>query len=548
MMPRNILTAFCYSVSSALLLGQGQAGSFNPSKPPVDSWPTYHGDYSGRHFSNLKEINTANVKGLSLAWIYRLNSSTQGTAAGGVVSSGAGVNSRASTIKAIPLAVNGVLYFSTPANAFAVDARTGLEIWHYAWPGRGSIGNRGMGIYGNWLYLETPDNNIVSLDAKTGKERWHKPLAPDKATNFSTSAPLVIRNHVIIGVGGDSGKNRTWLESRDPETGELQWKWIVIPSKGEPGFDTWPNEEAASHGAGAPWQPPTYDPDLNLLYVTTGNPAPNLNGKGREGDNLYTCSVVAMNPDTGKMAWYYQFSPHDTHDWDSTEVPVLIDGVIDGKPRKLLATSSRNGYYFLLDRTNGKSIAIKPFIETANGYEGIDSKGVLIPNKDNEPSLGGSLVSPDTDGATNYPAPTFDPNTGLFYINATASFSIYYLSPDKEDPTGFGRGSEYHTGLYDSQLRAVDYRTGKVKWVHSYQEIAGFWSSTYPGMLSTEGGLLFTGDPSGNFVAFDAKTGKSLWHAPLGVTVSNTPETFMMDGKQYVIVASGENLYAFYLQ
>jgi alcohol dehydrogenase (cytochrome c) len=244
---------------------------------------------------------------------------------------------------------------------------------------------------------------------------------------------------------------------------------------------------------------------------------------------------------------YYQFSPHDTHDWDSTQVPVLIDGTINGQPRKLLAQANRNGYYFLLDRTNGKSLVVKPFIPTANGYKGLDARGVLIPDPAKEPSVGGTLVYPDSDGAANYPAPSFDPDTGLFYFNATNAASIFYVMRDAADPSGFGRGSEHHTGLFDSSLLALDYRTGEVRWQHKYAE-TGFWSSTYPGMLSTAGGLLFTGDPSGNFVAWDARTGKSLWHVPVGATISNTPITFMLDGHQYVIVASKDSLYAFYLQ
>jgi alcohol dehydrogenase (cytochrome c) len=547
----GVLGSLCIFLLTAALFGKSPTSVSELSKPAVNAWATYHGDFSGRHFSTLKQIDTTNVKGLSLAWIYRVNTSTEGAIVSGTPlppgtpRRGGGWGA---TIKSVPLAVDGVLYFSTPGNAYAVDARTGKEIWHYVWQGRGAIGNRGMGMYNDWLYLETPDNNIVSIEAKTGKERWHKPLAPDRAANFSTSAPVVIRNHVILGVGGDSGRNATWVESRDPDTGELQWRWYVTPSKGEPGLDTWPNEHASSLGGGGPWQPITYDPELNLIYVTTGNPTPSYNGLGREGINLYTCSVVALNPDSGKMAWYYQFSPHDTHDWDSTETPVLIDDVVDGKPRKLLATAQRNGFYFLLDRITGKNIVVKQFLPLANGYKGVDANGVLIPEKDKEPSLGGVLIAPTSDGATNYPAPSYDPNTGLFYFNATAAHSIFYLPPDATQPTGFGRGIEYHGGLYASELQAIDYKTGAVKWKHEYPQIVGFPNSTFPGMLSTEGGILFAGDPSGNFIAYDATTGKSLWHAPLGSLISNNPETFMMDGKQYVIVGSGENLFAFYLQ
>jgi acido-empty-quinoprotein group A len=536
------------------------------SKPATTSWPTYHGDYSGRHNSPLRQITPANVKGLTLAWFYKLPTGTQGATMGGASlaplgagggagapgaggpGGGGGGGQRAATIKSIPLQRDGVLYFTTTNNAYAVDALSGTERWHYIWQGLSAIGNRGVGMLGRTLFFETGDNHLVSLDAASGKEHWNKPLAPPDAINYSTSAPIIIRNHVIVGIGGDTQPDAAWLEARDPDTGEVQWRWSVTPKANEPGIETWPNPKAAAVGAGAPWQPPTYDPELNLLYVTTGNPTPSYNGHAREGDDLYTCSIAALNLDTGKMAWYYQISPHDTHDWDSTQTPVLIDASYEGAPRKMVAIASRNGYYFLLDRTNGKLLATKPFIPTANAYKGLGPNKQLIPNKDLEPSTGGSLVSPDSDGASNYPAPAYSPSTGLFYVNATTAFSIFYLFPDKRDPTGFGRGSEYHTGLFNSSLLALDYATGNIKWEHKYSEAAGFWSSTYPGVLSTDSGLLFSGDPSGNFAAFDQKTGKSLWHAALGTTVSNTPETYELEGKQYVVVASGDTLFAFSLQ
>ena len=551
--------ALCLAAAAAV--AQNKSDENSATAPATDSWPTYHGDFSGRHYSTLRQITPANVHGLSLAWIYRASSATQGAVLGGAALAPAAARAggpggggppggapRAATIKSIPLQKDGVLYFTTTNNVYAIDAVSGLERWHYSFQGRSAIGNRGVGMKGNSLFFETADNHIVSLDATTGKERWSKSLAEADATNFSTAAPVIIRNHVILGVGGDSGPNSTWVEARDPETGDLQWKWNVTPKAGEPGVETWPSPAASAAGAGAPWQPVTYDPQLNLIYVTTGNPTPTYNGKSREGDNLYTCSVVALNPDTGKLAWYYQTSPHDTHDWDSTQTPVLIDAAYAGHPRKMLAIAARNGYYFLLDRTNGKMLTATPFIATANAYKGLGPNGQLMPNKDLEPSPGGSLVSPDSDGATNYPAPSFAPNTGLFYVNATTSYSIYYLFPDKRDPTGFGRGTEHHTGLFDSSLLALDYSTGKVKWEHKFPEANGFWSSTYPGVLSTETGLLFTGNPSGDFVAFDSRGGKILWHAQLGTTISNTPETYEWNGRQYVLVASGDGLFAFYLQ
>jgi acido-empty-quinoprotein group A len=552
------------TMAGAGLLAQGGPG-LDPNiaqAPPTDAWPTYHGDYSGRHFSPLKQVTTANVKGLSLAWVFRTTASTQdavigrpagaaATPAPAAAGGGQGFGPQAgaapgATIKAIPIMFGGRLYLSTPNHVYAVDARTGAMTWHYVWQGRNAIGNRGVGMFGNWLFVATPDNGVVSLEAETGRERWNRKLVGETAVNFSTSAPVVIRNHVIVGVGGDGGGSQSFVEALDPETGASQWKWYTTPHRGEPGIETWPNAEASEHSAGGPWQPPTYDPVLNLLYVTTGQPTPTYNGKSREGANLYTCSVVALNPDTGKMAWYYQFSPHDTHDWDATQNPILIDGVIDGQARKLLAVTNRNGYFFLLDRTTGKSLVVTPFA-MSNSYLGVDS-GSLVPNPAKEGAPGGTLVFPDSDGAANYPSPSFSPETGLFYANATDAGSIFYLPKDASDPTGYGRGSEWHVGLFSSRLMAIDYRTGKVRWQQAYPELAGFWSSTHPGVLTTAGGLLFSGDPSGNFIAFDAATGKPLWHAALGASLSNTPQTFTLDGRQYVVVAAGDTLFGFALQ
>jgi len=505
---------------------------------PIDTWPTYHGDYSGRHYSSLKQINSTNVKSLSLAWINRANLGPAGAIIGGE-----GTEEYAGgSIKAIPLMVNGILYYSTPDNAFAVDARTGRELWHYFWKTKGGIhiGNRGMGMFDNWLYFETPDNYLVSLDAATGKERWHKLIADVKQEYFSTPAPLIIRNHVIVGMGGDSLDVPGWLESRDPETGEIQWKWNVTPRPGEPGSETWPDAYSMEHGGGMPWQPPTYDPELNLLYVPTGNPNPVMAGQSRNGDNLWTASIVALSPDTGKMAWYFQCSPHDTHDWDATQVPILFDGVMNGTQHKLLAQVSRNGFFFVLDRTNGRNLLSKPYLESANWYKGIDAKGQPIRDAEKDPQVAGVLVSPGSSGATNWPAPTFNPDTGLIYVGTSQSYSMFYLTDTDAHPQGYG-AAERGAGTAGNFLRAIDYKTGNVVWKRSTTVGA-------QGLLSTAGNLLFGSDGAGNFIAYDPKTGKPLWHASLPVNPSNAPETYMLDGRQYVVVGAGDSLYAFYLQ
>ena len=545
------------SLAAGLLPSALLAQGLDPAlltKPPVDAWPTHHGDYSGRRYSTLKEINARTVKSLALAWVYRANTSQGGAIIGGegpeAPTPGGGMAAFGGlSIKSTPLLVNGVLYFSAPDHVWAVDARTGREIWHYFWRTRGGIhiGNRGVGMYGNWLYFLTPDNYFVSLDATTGKERWHHEIASIKREYFSTAAPIIVRNHVILGVGGDSLDVPGYLESRDPETGEVQWRWYTTPRAGEPGSETWPDEYSAAHGGGMPWVPGTYDPELNLYYFGTGNANPVLAGQSRAGDNLWTCSIVAINPDTGKMAWYFQATPHDTHDWDAAQVPILIDGVIDGKPRKLIAQANRNGHFFVLDRTNGKHVVTAPFIDTINWTKGVDRTGRPIPNPAKDASVPGTFVSPTTDGATNWPPPSFDPDTGLFYVGTHEAFSVFYLTDTDPRPQGWG-AAERHIASVAGSLKAIDYKTGKVRWSHPLAMNAGGYGGGPMGLLSTAGGLLFGNDGGGNFVAYDVATGKPLWHAGLGANTSNGPQTFMLDGKQYVVVGAGDSLFSFALQ
>jgi acido-empty-quinoprotein group A len=521
------------------------------TRPPTDAWPTYNGDYSGRRFSPLNQINGQNVKGLTLAWIYRPSTGPTGALTGGEGPEAPPPGSEGfrPEIKSTPLLVNGTLYLTMPDNVWAVDPRTGRERWHFYWKTRGGIhiGNRGVGMHGNWLYFLTPDNYFVSLDARTGKERWHKEIANVKREYFSTTAPIIIRNHVIVGVGGDSLDVPGYLESRDPETGELQWRWYTTPRPGEPGAETWPDQYSMEHGGGMPWLPGTYDPELNLYYVGTGNANPVLSGQSRKGDNLWTASIVAINPDTGKMAWYYQPTPHDTHDWDAAQTPILIDGVIDGKPRKLLAQANRNGHFFLLDRTNGTHILTTPIIDSLNWTTGINAKGQPIANPGKEANVPGTLVSPTTDGATNWPPPSFSPDTGLFYVGTTRGFSFFYLTDTDPRPQGWA-AAERHVWNLGAELKAIDYKTGKIAWSRPLATSAWGGGGGPMGLLSTAGKLLFGNDGGGNFVAYDAATGKPLWHAGLGRNTSNGPQTFLLDDRQYVVVGAGDQLFAFVLQ
>jgi len=545
---RRLLLFICF-VILPLALGAQMLDPALLTKPPTDAWPTYNGDYSGRRFSPLTQINQFTIKTLNLAWVHHaVGGDTPRSIVGGegpAEKEGSEArNPFGASIKSTPLMVNGILYFTTPDNTWAVDARSGRELWHYFWRTKGGIhiGNRGVGMYGNWLFFETPDNYLVSLDAKTGKERWHVEIADVKQEYFSTPAPIIVGNHVIVGTGGDSLDVPGFLESHDPETGAIQWKWWSEPlKKGDPGSDTWPDAYAMRHGGGMTWIPGTYDPDLHLYYIGTGNPNPVMAGQSRKGNDLFTCSIVALNVDTGKMAWYFQASPHDTHDWDSAQTPVLFDGEIDGKPRKLLAQAARNGYFFVLDRTTGKNILTKSYLPTLNWSKGVNSSGNPIPNPEKEPQVAGVLVSPPSGGATNWPPPSFDPETGLFYVNSSDSFSMFYLTDTDPHPEGYG-AAERGAGSLGRALQAIDYKTGNTVWKHEYPGGGGGG-----GLLSTAGKLLFSGDGSDHLIAFDPANGKIIWHAGLGANVSNGPETYMLDGKQYLVVGAGDSLYSFAL-
>lgn len=511
----------------ALLSNTAFTQALDPSKPPTTAWPTYNGDYSGRRFSTLKQINSGNLHSLSLAWMSRLK-----------VSALRGVSNV--EIKSTPLEVNGVLYFTVPDHVFAVDARTGTELWHYAWKDEGGhlVGNRGVGMYGHWLYFLGPDGWLISLQAADGKERWRVHFADAKLQYFTTMAPLVIRNHVIVGVGGDAMDVPGYLEARDPETGVLQWRWNTEPGVGEPGAETWPDAGAMQHGGGMTWLPGTYDPDLNLLYWGTGNPNPVFAGQGRNGANLWTCSLVALNPDTGKLAWYFQASPHDTHDWDNVETPVLFDGIIDDQPRKLLAQAARNGFFFVLDRANGKNVVSVPYVP-ADWAKGVDAKGQPIPDPKKAPQPDGALLNISEQGGTNWFPPSFDPETGLFYVNAEKGFSLFYLIDTSKNPEGYGGTGQ--TLWWQSVLEAIDYKTGKVCWSHAFPGTGRAES----GILTTAGNVMFSGDQHGNLIAWDPKSGNILWHFHLPNSLSNGPMTFELDGAQYLIVGAGDTLYAF---
>ena len=527
-MRRVVSLAFAIVAAAVLAAGAQNAIGVDPArllKPGPDMWPMYNGDYSGRRFSTLKTINTDNVSSLSLAWVYRL--------------AGGGIPGNVGTLKGTPVVVNGVAYATSPDHVWAIDARTGREIWHFGWQSKGGthIGNRGVAILGESLFFETPDCHLVALNAKDGTEKWRKEICDLDLFYYGSVAPTIINNKVIAGVSGDDLDIPGYVQAHDPATGEMLWRWYAVPqSKDDPGLESWPNLEMAKHGGGMTWQPVTYDPELNLMYVTTGNPQPVIAHKNRAGDNLYTASIVALNPDTGKMAWAFQSSPHDTHDWDSTQTAVVFDGEINGQPRKLIAQAARNGHFCVLDCTKGKALVSSEFVKT-NWALGYNDKGQPIPNPAKHPQIDGALVTPNQGGAANWPPPTFSPETGLFYVNANRAFSVYYIYDPSDNPQGWG-GTD-RGGWGESMLQAIDYKTGRIRWSHKWE------GGSRAGLLSTAGNLIFSGGASNDLVALNATTGEALWHAGLNASVSNAPITLEMDGKQYVIVGAADMLWAF---
>jgi alcohol dehydrogenase (cytochrome c) len=558
---RTLIVTTALAAAPVLLLGQDkpQVGVDPQSllKPLGDSWPTYSGDYTGRRYSSLTQVNQSTVKHLTLAWALRLAGGEPGAGGfggrgggggGSVIVGGEGKGDfpiGGVSVKGSILMVNGVLYVTAPDNVWALDARDGRELWRYFWRTKGGthIGNRGAAIWKDYLFFETPDNYLVSLDARTGKERWHVEIADFNQQYFSTMAPIVVGDHVLVGTGNDLDAPG-FLQSYDPETGKRKWIFYTVPmNPGDPGLETWPSLNAARHGGGQVWIPGVYDPETKLYIFGTGNPTPGYTGAGRKGDNLFTCSLVAVNVDTGKMAWYFQTSPHDTHDWDSAQTPVLIDGTINGKPRKLVSTAARNGYFFTVDRVTGEHIVTSKYGTTTNWATGIRPNGSPDPNPAKEATVPGALVSPVEGGVVNWQPPAYSPDTGLFYTQENNGFQLLYLTdPDPRGSMGLGGKLAVGVGSAGNALAAIDYKTGKTVWRHAWPPGGGGGA----GMLASAGRVLFTGDGSGNFVAFDAVKGKPLWHSRIG-NITNAPQTHMLDGRQYVIVAVNDMLYNFVL-
>ena len=495
-------------------------------------WLMYGGDYFSQRFSRLAQINRENVHLLKPAWMYQPNHTGE------------------APIEASAIVANGVLYITEPPSTVtALDARLGTRIWSWTpkLPERlYTIGvhrsNRGVAILGDTVYVGTLDAHLVALDAKTGEVRWTVHVDDNNHGYAMTAAPRVIDGKVIVGISGGDVDIRGYIDAYDAQTGKHLWRSYTIPAPGESGSETW-GKDMNGIGGGGTWGTGSYDPELNLIYWGTGNPAPDYNGSLRPGDNLYTNCMLALDADTGKMKWYFQFTPHDTHDWDSIQVPVLFDASVDGKPRKLLALANRNGFYYVLDRVTGQFVAGQPFV-TETWAKGLDSNGRPILNPDIEPTPKGTLNFPDGHGGTNWNSPSYSPITKMFYVSSR-EISAYTISgKDRVDFPGFGGGGRITLGGDDAYgaIRALDAVTGNRKW--EYKLIAPTEVST----LATAGGLVFSSSDEGNFFALDADTGKLLWNFTVGGTETGANfVTYEVAGKQYLFAASGNSFVAFTL-
>ncbi len=494
-------------------------------KADPGNWLTYSGSYNSQRHSLLKQINIGNAQALTPKWIYHVP--------------GAG------RLESVPIVVDGVMYVSQPNEVFALDGRTGRVVWRYRHePALGKGPNRGVAVYGNRVYFTTPDAFLVALDARTGNLLWQSEIAKFKDGYWSPAAPLVLNGKIITGVApGDYGMNGL-LDAFDASTGERLWRWNAIPRPGEPGNETWAGDSWKT-GGGDTWLSGSYDPELNLIYWGIGNPAPDFNGELRKGDNLYSECMIALDAETGRLKWYFQFTPHDVMDWDAVEIPVLVDAMFQGQRRKLLVQANRNGYYYVLDRVTGKFLHGTPFVQSVNWAKGLTPEGrpILIPGV--EPSLQGTKVCPSTSGATNWMSPAYNPDTGLFYVAALEGCGINTKSFEKFRPGGFPFDA---TGYIESPdqprqlyVRALDLITGKLQW-----EFKQVGSRAYgAGLLSTAGGLIFAGCDQGIFTALDAKNGTPLWHFNVGQAISASPITYSFKGRQYVAVEAGSDVVAF---
>jgi alcohol dehydrogenase (cytochrome c) len=494
-------------------------------------WLMFSGDYSGRRHSPLTQLTPENVGKLAAQWTFQTET--------------------AGKFEATPIVLDGVLY-TTGANnvAWAIDARTGRQIWRYVRDLPDGIVvccgrvNRGFGILGDTLYMATLDAHLVALDRKTGAVVWDAVLEDPKKAYSSTSAPVVVKDKVIIGMAGGEYGVRGFIDAYDAKSGRRAWRFYTVPAPGEEGSKSWPsNNDSWKNGGGATWMSGSYDPELNLVYWGTGNAGPQMYGGDREGDNLYTASVVALDADTGKLKWHFQFTPHDVWDYDATHVPVLADLTFGGRPRKVLLNANRNGFFYVLDRATGEFLLGKPFVKTTWANE-LDAKGrpKVLPNTN--PNENGAAVCPSVSGGTNFMTPSYDPKLGLYFVTSRESCMTFYAwkvpyvqGESFRGGAGVASGSDPTYGA----IRAIDPQTGERKWEFRLT------TPTSAGVTSTASGLVFAGDAEGNLIALDGKSGRSLWHYQLGSGMAGSATTYMLDGRQYVVMPAGATLTAFAL-
>jgi alcohol dehydrogenase (cytochrome c) len=500
----------------------------NAAREP-QNWLTYWGDYSAIRHRDLKQITPSNVKDLRVEWMFQ-------TDEGG-------------RFQTVPLVDDGIMYFTAAGgHGYALDARTGRQLWHYKYPMPPKIKlccgtqNRGFAALGERLFMVTPNAHIIALDRRSGKLLWDSEMAPADQGHGATLAPLAVNGKIIAGVSGGEFGIRGFVDAYDSETGKRAWRFWTIPSKDEPGGDSW-TADSWKRGGGPTWMTGTYDPKLNLLYWGVGNPGPDLYGGGRVGDNLYSASVVALDADTGKLKWHFQFTPHDTHDWDANETPMLLDLNWRGRPRKLLLQANRNAFFYVLDRETGEFLMGKPFARQTWAKQ-LDDKGRPVLNGDSEPTPEGKHVCPALAGAANWMAPSYNPATGLFYFAVREGCDVYHSSPPffiegKPYWGSVSRGStdEKEAGL----VKAIDPLTGETKWDFHLPK------APWAGTLSTPSGLIFAGDDDGYFMALDARTGKDLWHVYTGASLATSAITYLLDGRQYVTMPAGAAVITFAL-
>jgi alcohol dehydrogenase (cytochrome c) len=491
-------------------------------------WLHFGGNYANHRFSPLTQITPDNVTKLVPQWTFQT----------GLLGN----------FETTPLVRDNILYVTGPTNvAWAIDARTGRQIWRYRreLPSHLTaccgLVNKGFAAFSDKLYMTTLDAHVLALDMKTGDVVWDARMESSDNGYAATIAPVIVKDKVIVGsAGGDYGV-RGFIDAYDVQTGKRLWRFFTIPAPGEPGNNTWSGDSWKTGGASI-WTTGAYDPEQNLLFYGTGNPGPDFHGGNREGDNLYSASLVALDADTGKMKWYYQFTPHDVHDWDATQVPILADLSIGGQPRKVVMFANRNGFYYTLDRVTGKLIVAKPYVTTTWAKEvGRDGRPVLLPG--HVPDEKGENTCPDATGATNFWPPSYDPTTHLFLVNAREVCATYYAwKPDYNPGDIFTGGALSRAPGATGALRAIDPVTGERKWEFKYLQ------PSTAGVLSTASGLVFTADNSGNLLAINSRTGKLAWRYQMGATMHGTsPITYMLDGRQQIVVPAGTTLTAWAL-